>query len=75
MNEFGTGYNRAICNRIELVESIATELKNEMQLFRQNPNNGFTDYDHHAVEFSLDKTTEAIECLHQAWLNLKQLLG
>jgi hypothetical protein len=75
MNKFGTEYNKTICRRMEMVEWMVKDMRREMEWFGNNGNSEFTDYDSNAIDFSMKKTDEAIECLHQSLLNLKMLLG
>lgn len=75
MNKFGTEYNKTICRRMEMVEGMVKDMRREMEWFGNNGNSEFTDYDNNTMGFSIKKTDEAIECLHQSLLNLKTLLG
>ena len=75
MNKFGTEYNKTICRRMEMVKWMVKDMRREMEWFGNNGNSEFTDYDSNAIDFSIKKTDEAIECLHQSLLNLKMLLG
>ena len=75
MNKFGTECNKTICRKMELVEGMVKDMRREMEWFGKNGNSEFTDYDSNAMNFSMKKTDEAIECLHQSLLSLKTLLG
>lgn len=75
MNEFATNYNRTICSKIDMEEAMLRNLKDELVRFSQNTHTDFTDYDKNSIEYSIKKTDEAIDCLHQSFLNLKRLLG
>ena len=75
MNEFGTNYNRTVCQRMEMVEAMVEELRKDLARFGENPNTGFTDYDRNALAYSMEETGEAIGCLHRSLLNMKRLLG
>ncbi len=75
MNEFGTEYNKTVCKRIDMVESMVKDLKREIEWFCNNGNSEFTEYDRNMIQFSMKKTDEAVECLHQSLLNLRMLLG
>ena len=74
MNESATNWNKSLCNKIDMQESFLEELKKEIQMFKENEHTGFTDYDHHTVDFSLMKIKEAEEHIHQASMNMKKLL-
>lgn len=50
------------------------ELANELKQLKDNKFNEFTDYDHGTVQFSVSKMDEAVQCLHDAHLNMKTLL-